>query len=99
MAMQINVLVEPLNGEGFRATGSAPFDIVADGSTREEALAHLTDKLMARMSGGAEVVALEVGVPENPWLKMAGMYKDDPLFDDWQEAIREYRDRIEMDDN
>ena len=39
--MQINVLVEPMNGKGFRATGSAPFDIVAEGTTREEALASL----------------------------------------------------------
>jgi hypothetical protein len=27
----------------------------------------------------------------NPWLDGAGMFRDDPLFDDWQRAIAEYR--------
>src|SRR5580700_1133680 len=27
----------------------------------------------------------------NPWLEGAGMFRDDPLFDDWQQAIAEYR--------
>ena len=97
--MQINVLVEPMNGKGFRATGIAPFDLVAEGATREEALARLQEQMQTRIAHGAEFVALEVGTPENPWLKMAGMYKDDPLFDEWQEAIREYRDRVEKDDD
>ena len=97
--MQINVLVEPMNGQGFRATSCAPFDIVAEGPTREEALARLTEQMQARIAHGAEVVSVEVGASENPWLKMAGMYKDDPLFDEWQQAIREYRDQVEKDDD
>ena len=97
--MQINVLVEPLNGNGFRATGGAPFDITVEAPTREEALARLKEQVQARLSGGAEVVPLEVGEGENPWLQIAGMYKDDPLFDEWQQAIRDYRDAVEKDDD
>src|SRR5580693_8236675 len=96
--MQINVLVEPMNGKGFRAAGSAPFDVVAEGATREEALAQLKDKIQARIAG-AEVVTLDVGATEHPWMQFAGMYKDDPLFDEWQKAIAEYRDQVEKDDN
>ncbi len=95
--MQINVLVEPLNGQGFRATGSAPFDIVAEGATRDEALALLKERVQERVAHGADVVTIDVGTPENPWLKMAGMYKGDPLFDEWQAAIREYREQVERD--
>jgi hypothetical protein len=29
----------------------------------------------------------------NPWLDGAGMFRDDPLFDDWQRAIAQYRRR------
>jgi hypothetical protein len=41
--------------------------------------------------------ALELPKSVNPWLDGAGMFRDDPLFDDWQRAIAEYRrgaDRI-----
>ena len=27
----------------------------------------------------------------DPWLDGAGMFRDDPLFDDWQRAIAEHR--------
>jgi hypothetical protein len=31
----------------------------------------------------------------NPWLKGAGMFRDDPLFDDWQRAVAEYRRAVD----
>ncbi len=40
---------------------------------------------------------LEVPTPENPWLKLEGIYKDDPLFDDWQRAIEDYRRQVDED--
>jgi len=33
----------------------------------------------------------------NPWVDGAGMYKDDPYYDDWQAAIAENRRRIDED--
>ena len=27
----------------------------------------------------------------NPWLEGVAMFRDDPLYDDWQHAIAEYR--------
>jgi hypothetical protein len=97
--MQIAVLVEPMNGKGFRATSTQPFDISTEGPTREEALKKLQAELQARLSGGAEVVFLDVPAEANPWLKIAGIYKDDPLFDEWQQAMADYRDQVEKDDN
>ena len=79
--MQINVLVEPLNGKGFRATGCEPFALAAEGATREEALNCLRSQVQARLSAGAEVVALEVTPAEHPLMKFAGMFKDDPLIE------------------
>ena len=33
----------------------------------------------------------------NPWLEAAGMFRDDPLFDAWQQAIAEYRREADAD--
>ena len=31
----------------------------------------------------------------NPWLRMQGMYANSPLFDEWVQAIEEYRQQCE----
>jgi hypothetical protein len=45
-----------------------------------------------------EVAALRRS-QEKPWLKVKGVCKDDPLFDEWQEAIAEYRREVDEDPN
>jgi hypothetical protein len=85
MTMQIPILIEPVAGNGFRSRGGEPFALSAEGSTREEVLAKLKEQLQARLHAGAEIVTLPV--PEttgaNPWIEFAGMFKDDPYFDEW----------------
>ena len=95
--MQIPVLIEPVGGNGFRARGGEPFGLMADGVTREEALHKLEEQLRARLKAGAQVVPLEIGEPDNPWTQFAGMFKDDPLFDEWQAAIAENRQKADAD--
>ncbi len=34
---------------------------------------------------------LDIPAADNPWLRVAGMFEDDPTFDEWQEAIAENR--------
>ena len=97
--MHIPVLIEPVAGNGFRARGMEPFALSGEGPTREEALAKLRDQLDARLKSGAEIMGLEVPAPPNPWVEFAGMFKDDPLFDDWQKAIEEYRREVDADPN
>jgi hypothetical protein len=36
---------------------------------------------------------------DNPWLRIAGIFENDPLFEEWQQAIAEYRDQVEKDPN
>ena len=31
----------------------------------------------------------------NPWLRMQGMYANSPLFDEWVQAIEEYRQQCD----
>jgi predicted RNase H-like HicB family nuclease len=89
--MEIPVIVEPVAGNGYRATGAAPLGLSAEGATREEALRKLTEAIRGRLRGGAELVMLHLPDVDNPRLKIEGVYKDDPTFDEWQQAIAEYR--------
>ncbi len=97
--MQIPVLVERVKGNGYRAHGSEPFAVTAKGATREEALVKFALKIQTRLKNGMELVGLEVGPQTHPWAKYAGMFKDDPMFDDWQKAIAEYRRKVNEDPN
>ena len=47
--------------------------------------------------GNAKIVTLEIKSPqiENPWMKIAGKYKDDPHFDQMLEYIEEYRRELD----
>ena len=90
--MTIAVLIEPISERGFRATGGPPFVVSAQGATREEAYDRLRHEIEGRIDAGAVVVPMEVGHDlGNPWLKGAGMFRENPLFDAWQESIAEYR--------
>lgn len=63
-----------------------------ESNDRQSALADL-QKLVTEKLIGAEVVSLEIEIPqpENPWLRFAGIFKDDQSFDRMQEDIAEYR--------
>ncbi len=97
--MQIPILIEPVAGNGFRSRGGEPFALSAEGATREEVLAKLHEQLQARLRDGAQVAILEVARAPlgNPWVEFAGMFKDDPYFDSWQQAIAENRRRADED--
>jgi hypothetical protein len=96
--MTISVLIEPVDGAGFRATGGEPFALTAEGATREGALARLRELIEARMAAGAEVVPLDLAAPDHPWAPLAGWLEGSPLLDEWQEAMAEYRRSIDEDD-
>jgi hypothetical protein len=93
--MEILVLIEPVPGNGFRATSGGPVAFTAEGSTREEALGNLREAIGRRVTHGAELAPLGLGTPLHPWARFAGTLRDDPLFDEWQEAIAEYRRRVD----
>jgi hypothetical protein len=91
--VQIPILIEPVEGNGYRSRGGEPFALSAEGATPAEVLAKLHEQLQTRLVGGAELLALDVNGPQavNPWVEFAGMFKDDPYFDEWQQAIAENR--------
>ena len=55
--------------------------------------ADLTISSVVKSSVNVLVVSLEIEIPkpENPWLRFAGIFKDDPTFNRMREDIAEYR--------
>jgi len=95
--VQIPILIEPIAGNGYRASGGAPLSVVVEAPTREEALAKLKEQLQARLRDGAEIVPLEMAPQPHPLAKFVGMFKDDPLIEGWKKSMAEYRRHIDKD--
>ena len=58
-------------------------DWKSSGQTENEALENLQQLLQKRLQN-SKIVTLEIDSPQtdNPWMKVAGMYNDNPLFDE-----------------
>lgn len=95
--MKIPVIVRSISNNGFRAEGALPISVTAEGATRAEALEKLRQVIKDHLSGGTELTYLDLGEPENPWLKIAGAYVNEPYFDDYLQAIAEYRRQVNDD--
>ena len=97
--MQVPILVEPVTDNGYRATCGPPLALSAEGATRDEAVDRLELLLRDRLSNGVEIVAAEIParVLENPWVKYAGMLKDDPMFAEVLEIMKDNRSKDDVD--
>ncbi|MFM9962337.1 MAG: hypothetical protein ACKV2Q_14080 [Planctomycetaceae bacterium] len=93
--MQVSTLVEPVAGRGFRAMTGSPFEITVEAETRQEAIRQLQVSLRQRMAHGAEIVNVEAEVDVHPWQKFAGGLKDHPLLEQWEQAMAEYREQVD----
>lgn len=96
--MQIPVLIEPVANNGYRACGFEPLTLSAQGPTREAALAKLKEQVQARLTGGAEIVQLEISASRHPLAEFAGIFSpDDPLVQEWIEIMAENRRTMDAD--
>ena len=89
--MKIPILIEATSEQRYRATVGEPFVDSVEAETPEAALEKLQHRIDDRVSRGARIAAIELPDDANPWLAGAGMFRDDPLFDDWQQAMADYR--------
>ncbi len=89
--MKIPILIEPISDDRFRATGIEPFVGSVEADTANAALAKMKQLLVDRLAQGARIEAIDLPHGANPWLDGAGMFRDDPYFDPWQQAIVDYR--------
>jgi len=97
--MQIPILIEPMNGNGYRSRGGEQFALSAEGATREEVLAKLREQFDARLRNDTEIVSLDVPAEPHPLAQFAGMFSDDPLFESWQKSIAKYRRETDANPN
>jgi predicted RNase H-like HicB family nuclease len=97
--MEIPVLIEPVAGNGYRAKCGEPLPITAEGRTRDEALANLRRLVQERVAAGAEVATMSLPAKNaaNPWAGFAGMFKDDPYFDEVIDIMAENRRKMDAD--
>jgi len=95
--MEITVLIEPVAGNGYRAKTGDPLGLTAEGATADEALRTLKTLVAHRVAGGTQFVQLAVPGTASPWRRVAGMFENDPFFDEWQQAIAERRREMEDD--
>lgn len=86
--MKVDVVLEVLDQDRYRATVSHPFELSAEAETREATLTALKVQLDAKLKQ-VEVLELEVGRPtEQPWTSLIGTWKDHPDMDDVLENMR-----------
>ena len=91
-----DILLENLDKKGYTARVLAWPDCVVEAPTREAALMQIRAMILERLAK-AEIVTLEIQPEEvnHPWLKFAGMWKDDPDFDEFQAEIARYRRELD----
>lgn len=71
----------------------------ASATSKEEAIEKLSQRLQDFLKD-TEIVNLEIEIPhpEHPWMKFAGMFENDPLFEKVLEAIQDYRNEIDAEE-
>lgn len=97
--MEIPVIVEPVAGNGYRATGAGGLSVglTAEGASPAEAIDRLAAQVQARLTAGAELAQLRVSVNSAPWQQDAGYLCEEPLYEPWREAMEENRRKVDED--
>jgi hypothetical protein len=97
--LEVPVIIEPLTGSGYRATGAGGLSLglTAEGASAAEAIDRLAEQVRTRLHAGATLAELGVAAGEAPWKEDAGYLRDDPLFEPWREAMEERRTHLDDD--
>ena len=76
-------------------------EVVIEEETREAAIAQIKHQLTAYLSQPPEVIHIElepVITGEHPWLQFAGMWADDPTWEDFIAEVAAYRQEMDKAD-
>lgn len=95
-----DILVSKDVGDEYIARPLAWPDLIAHGETEQAAVAAVRTLLQDRLQE-THLVQVEVDIPGptsvNPWLRTAGIFKDDPTWDEYQAIMADYRHQLDMD--
>jgi predicted RNase H-like HicB family nuclease len=82
----------------YTARALALSDVVASGTSEAEAIAALRT-VLAQLQAQSHIVQVDLPVPalanDDPWLRVAGMWADDPTWDVFQQAVADYRTAVD----
>jgi len=97
--LTFDVILFKLAGNGYVARPVLWPDSVAHGATEQEALDRVR-VLIRDLLSRTQFVRVEVDVPkdqvDNPWLAKAGMFADDPTWDDFLTAMADFRRQLDQ---
>lgn len=89
--MQIPILIEKIEKNGYRATAGSLFDFTVEAPTRDEVLHKARTAIAEKIRAGAEVVQLDLPL-DNPWLRQIGIQDpNDPFIQDFKAILEENR--------
>lgn len=92
--MTFDVVLQKQADDGYVARPVLWPDSAAHGTTEQEALDRVR-ALIRDLLSRSQFVQVEVDVSdrevEHPWLAKAGMFSDDPTWDDFLETMADYR--------
>lgn len=93
--MQYQILVKQQPDNSFLATALGIPECRVEAQTKEQAVIKAKEAIEGLLSQG-EIVVVEVdSISSNPWIKMHGQLKDEPLFDDVVAEIKTYRNCVD----
>lgn len=97
--MEVPVIVEPITGNGYRATGAGGLSVglTAEGGTAEEAIDRLAEQVRMRLKAGAKLAGLSVAEAPALWKQDAGYLREEPLYEPWRDAMEDYRRKLDED--
>ncbi len=92
--MQYQILVKQQNNS-FLATALGIPECSVEAQTREQAVIKAREAIENWLAQG-EIITVEVETASsNPWLKLHGQLKDEPLFDDFVAEVNSYRKSVD----
>ncbi len=96
--MLYNVLLTKQPNSQYVARVMSLPDVVVSGADDAEVLARVRAAI-ARVQANSRIVQVEAPplaeAPDDPWLRFAGMWEDDPDWDVFQAEIQAFRDAID----
>ena len=90
--MTLKVRVEKTGQEQFRAATSQPIALSAEADTAANAVVRLDEAIENQLTERPIVERkTQSSQQDHPWLKYAGVWKEHPDFDAFQDAITSFR--------
>lgn len=73
-------------------------ELIIEENTREAAISQIKEQLVEYLSHPPEVVHIDLKTTAetNPWLKFAGMWVDDPTWEDFLAEVEAYRRQVDQ---